>query len=416
MILNSTATLGGVDPIGNGICEMSLEEFRLETRAWLEENCPPKMRTPMVPGEEIGGGSKKRSSSPQAYAWLDAMAAKGWTAPMWPEEYGGAGLSKEQFMVLLEELQAIKARPPLGGMGITMIGPTLIEYGSEEQKQRHLPAIARGETAWCQGYSEPGAGSDLAGLQTRAIAEGDHYRVNGSKIWTSSANYADWMFCLVRTNPDVPKHEGISFLLLSMDSPGVSVKPIQLLNGQSPFCQTFFDDVLVPREDLVHKENHGWVVGKRLLQHERSGLAALASADTAGPMDRIKPSVPLTELPIQYGSRDEPRLRDEISRNEMLRKAFLLTQRRAALEQETSTPGAATSIFKYIEAALVKQQLEIQLKIRGTQGLGWEGESFSEEEHYMARLWMESKAISIAGGSNEIQLNIIAKRVLGLPD
>ena len=390
--------------------------FRQETRTWLNENCPASMRTRIIPGEELGGGQKKKSSNPDAYVWLERMAEKGWTAPTWPTDYGGGGLSKDEFLVLLEEMQRINARPPLGGMGLTMIGPTLLEYGNADQKQRHLPAIVRGETAWCQGYSEPGAGSDLASLQTRAVDEGDYFTVNGSKIWTSGAMYADWMFCLVRTDPSVPKHDGISFILLSMESPGVSVSPIELINGHSPFCQTFFDNVKVPRIDLVHKQNQGWTVAKRLLQHERSGLAALASADTAGPMERIRPSMPLSDLSRHYRETPDPVLRDEITRNEMLKRAFTLTQQRTLAESEANTPGAATSIFKYVEAELVKEQLETQLRIRGTQALGWEGETFTEEEIRMCRLWLEAKAISIAGGSNEVQLNIIAKRVLGLPD
>jgi alkylation response protein AidB-like acyl-CoA dehydrogenase len=283
----------------------------------------------------------------------------------------------------------------------------------------HLPRIARGEVAWCQGYSEPGAGSDLASLRTRADDQGDHYLVNGSKIWTSGAQHADWIFCLVRTNPDAPKHEGISFLLFPMDAPGVTVKPIRLINGDSPFCQTFFDNVRVPKTDLVHKENHGWTVAKRLLQHERSGLLALASADTMGPLERIQPSLPLPELARHYGGGrqiDDPMLRADLIGNEMTKRAFLLTQQRAVEESEANTPGATTSIFKLVEAEYVKAQLELQMRMRGTQGLGWTDAGFTEEEVAMTRLWLESKSISIAGGSNEIQLNIIAKRVLGLPD
>jgi alkylation response protein AidB-like acyl-CoA dehydrogenase len=397
----------------------SLDTFRIETRDWLEHSCPESMRTPMVPGEDIAEGRKRPGTNPEAYVWLERMAGKGWTAPTWPKEYGGGGLSKEEFLVLLEELQRIKARPPLGGMGISMIGPTLLEYGTEDQKQRHLPGIVNGDVAWCQGYSEPGAGSDLASLQTRAEKKGDYYLVNGSKIWTSGAMHADWMFCLVRTDTKVPKHEGISFLLFSMDSPGITVKPIELLNGHSPFCETHFDNVQVPRIDLVHKENQGWIVAKRLLQHERSGLASLASADTAGALQRIKPSMPLGELAKHYANSSEigdPVLRDEILRNEMLKKAFTLTQARTVAESEANTPGAATSIFKYVEAEYVKEQLEIQNRIRGTQAFGWEGDAFTEEELGMCRLHLEARSISIAGGSNEIQLNIIAKRVLGLPD
>lgn len=396
-----------------------LGNFRTETRDWLEENCPASMRTRMVAGEDVGGGRKRKSTNPDAYVWLERMAEKGWTAPTWPKEYGGGGLPKDEFLILLEELQRIKARPPLGGMGITMIGPTLLEYGTEDQKKRHLPSIINGDIAWCQGYSEPGAGSDLASLQTKAESQGDHYLVNGSKIWTSGAMHADWIFCLVRTDTQVPKHEGISFLLFSMDSPGVSVKPIELLNGHSPFCQTFFDDVQVPKIDLIHKENQGWRVATRLLQHERSGLASLASADTAGPLQRIKPSMPLPDLAKHYAGADviaDAVLRDEIVVNEMQKRAFNLTQARAVAESEADTPGAATSIFNYIEAEYVKEQLELQNRIRGTQAFGWEGNSFTSEEIGMCRLNLEAKSISIAGGSNEIQLNIIAKRVLGLPD
>lgn len=397
----------------------ALENFRKETRDWLEDNCPASMRTRMVAGEDLGGGRKRKSTNPDAYVWLERMAEKGWTAPTWPKEYGGGGLPKDEFLILLEELQRIKARPPLGGMGTTMIGPTLLEYGTEDQKQRHLPSIIKGDIAWCQGYSEPGAGSDLASLQTKAEDKGDYYLVNGSKVWTSGAMHADWIFCLVRTNPQAPKHEGISFLLFSMDSPGVSVKPIEMLNGHSPFCQTFFDDVEVSKIDLVHKENQGWSVAKRLLQHERSGLASLASADKAGPLQRIKPSMPLADLAKHYADSDviaDAALRDEIVVNEMQKRVFNLTQARAVAESEANTPGAATSIFKYIEAEYVKEQLELQNRIRGTQALGWEGDAFTREEISMCRLNLEAKSISIAGGSNEIQLNIIAKRVLGLPD
>ena len=388
--------------------------FRADARAWLAEHCPPSMRQRVPPEAQINGGYKRPRVSAEAEAWLASMVSRGWTVPTWPQEYGGAGLSKDELVVLLEEMQRIGARPPLGGMGVTMIGPTLLEFGSDDQKARHLPPIATGETAWCQGYSEPGAGSDLASLATYAEDCGDHFVVNGSKIWTSGAQHADWMFCLVRTDKDAPKHQGISFVLLSMEDLGVTVKPIDLINGKSPFCQTFLDNVVVPKNDLVGSVNKGWTIGKRLLQHERSGLAALAAADASGPLERIKPSVTLPELAASYGTLED--LRSEIAANEQQRTAFALTQRRAVEEAEANTPGAATSIFKYVEANYVKEQLEIQLRIRGSQGLGWQGESFSAEELDMGKLWLEAKSISIAGGSNEVQLNIIAKRVLGLPD
>lgn len=397
---------------------MDLQAFREETRAWLAGNCPSSMCQKVAPADAINGGRKRISSNPDAYVWLERMAEKGWTVPTWPVEYGGAGLDTDGFRVLLEELQRINARPPLVGMGVSMLGPTLLEYGSEAQKQRHLPPIARGEVAWCQGYSEPGAGSDLASLQTAAEDAGDHWLVNGSKIWTSGASHADWMFCLVRTDRSAPKHRGISFVLLSMDSPGVTVKPITLIDGKAPFCQTFFDDVKVPKEDLVHRPGEGWGVAKRLLQHERSGLAALASADSMGPMERIKPEGSLPELAQRYAAPDpvEPALRAAVIDLELRKRAFFLTQQRALEQTEASTPGAETSIFNYVEAEFVKSQLDLQMRIRGTRGVGWQGAPFSEEELGMGRLWLEARAISIAGGSNEVQLNIIAKRVLGLPD
>ncbi len=396
-----------------------IDDFRDETRAWLETNCPASMRTPMVPTEEVNGGSKLRSTNPDSYRWLDLMSERGWTVPNWPKEYGGAGLDKSHYVVLLEEMARISARPPLTGMGVSMIGPTLLEYGNDDQKSRHLPGIARGEVRWCQGYSEPGSGSDLASLSTRAVDNGDHFTVNGQKIWTTLAQFADWIFCLVRTDPDAPKHEGISFLLFSMDSPGVTVKPIRLISGTSPFCETFFDDVQVPKADLVHQMNRGWTVAKRLLQHERSGIHMLAAAVTA----RSAPTsgLSLTEAAHQYvGTQDgriaDPQLRDDIIANRMDNRVFSLTQERTVAESEGGTPGAATSIFKYFGAEVRKEQLELQLRARGTQALGWETDGFEDEELAVTRNWLSSKAGSIAGGSNEIQLNIIAKRVLGLPD
>jgi alkylation response protein AidB-like acyl-CoA dehydrogenase len=398
-----------------------VEEFRLEARAWLEENCPQSMRTPSVEGSEMSGGRKQPDLHPDAYLWMERMAERGWTVPTWPKEYGGAGLDQAHYLVLLEEMGRINARSPLAGMGVTMIGPTLLEYGSDEQKSRHLPKIASGEIRWCQGYSEPGAGSDLASLQTRAVAQGDNFIVNGSKIWTSLAQYGDWMFCLVRTDPDAAKHDGISFILFSMDSPGVTVKPIKLINDASYFCEVFFDDVVVPKIDLVHKINQGWGVAKRLLQHERSGLEALSKAGRGESRTEKtkKPNIgefAKSSIGEKNGKISDLSLRDSIVRHRMNSKAFTLTQQRAVAESASKTPGAATSIFKAYGADLGKEQYELQLKIRGTQALGWEGEGFSQEELELTRFWLLTKASSIAGGTNEVQKNIIAKRVLGLPD
>ncbi len=398
-----------------------MENFRLEIRAWLEENCPQSMRTPATEGSEMCGGRKQTDLHPDAYLWMQRMAERGWTAPAWPKEYGGGGLDRAHYFVLLEEMGRINARPPLGGMGMTMIGPTLLEYGTEDQKARHLPQITSGEIRWCQGYSEPGAGSDLASLQTRAVEQGDSFLVNGSKIWTSWAQYSDWMFCLVRTDPHAPKHEGISFIMFSMDSPGVSVKPIRLINGNSNFCEVYFDDLVVPKTELVHKLNQGWVVAKRLLQHERSGLESLERAGRGDKSDKKvkRPSLGQFAKSVigdKNGKLADLALRDEIIQHRMNSKVFTLTQQRAVAESAAKTPGAATSIFKAYGADLGKELYELQVKIRGTQGLGWEGDAFTAEELELTRYWLLTKASSIAGGTNEVQMNIIAKRVLGLPD
>ena len=249
-----------------------LDTFRKEARSWLQANCPEGARGP----GQIASGSTKIKLEPDVAQWLARMAERGWTAPTWPTEYGGGGLTPAEARVLQDEMARIHARPPLMGMGLAMIGPTLLEFGTADQRQRHLPKIVRGEVQWCQGYSEPGAGSDLASLRTRAQADGDQFVINGQKIWTSGGMSADWMFALVRTDPDAPKHDGISFVLFTMDQPGVTVRPIRLISGNSPFCETFLDNVIASKADLVGELNKGWTVAKRLLQFERSGIGGLS--------------------------------------------------------------------------------------------------------------------------------------------
>lgn len=396
-----------------------LESFRAEVRGWLEENCPASMRTPVPEDEIIGGGSKQVYENPEAKVWLDRMAEKGWTAPSWPTEYGGGGLSRDEFLIFQDEMARISARTPIQGMGFSMIGPTLLDYGTEAQKREHLPRIVSGEIRWCQGYSEPGAGSDLASLQTRAEDQGDHFIVNGQKVWTTGANLADWMFTLVRTEPQAPKHEGISFVLIDMDQAGVTVKPIQLISGSSPFCETFLDNAIAKKENLVGKLNHGWTVGKRLLQHERSSISGLNTGGRSGRFDNTRslPQVAKEYIGFQDGKLADATLRDAIIKNRMNSAAYNLTQRRGMAENESGgTPTFVTSVFKYYGGELGKDRLEIQLKIMGTQSLGWEGDMFTEEEKLATRSWLRSKASSIAGGTSEVQLNIISKRVLGLPD
>ena len=385
-----------------------LAAFRAHTRAWLETNCPASMRGP---GPVAEAGTKAPSGDPDARLWLQRCAERGWTVPLWPQEYGGAGLDTEGYLVLLDEMRRIRARSPLAGMGVGLIGPTLVEYGTDTQKARHLPRIARGEVRWCQGYSEPGAGSDLASLQTRAVETGDQFVINGQKVWTSGADKADWMFCLVRTDPDAPKHEGISLLLLDMDQPGVTTRPIRLISGDSPFCETFFDNAVASKDDLLGTLNRGWTVGKRLLQHERSGMQILVGGSVAAP----SAVETMRDLLDRYGR--EP---DHVARLvsfDMRQRAFRLTQRRTVAESDDGkTPGAQTSIFELCQAELEKEETDLKARMLGTQGLGWTGDGYTSEEIAYTRDWLSRKRRSIARGSNEIQMNIIAKRVLGLPD
>ena len=300
------------------------EVFRREVRSWLEENCPLTMRTPAREDEVVGGGSKQVYRNEDSRLWLERMAGRGWTAPMWPREYGGGGLSKEEFLILQEEMLRLGARQPIAGMGFSMIGPTLLDYGTEAQKREHLPRIVSGEMRWCQGYSEPGAGSDLASLQTRCEDKGDHFLVNGQKVWTSGAQYADWIFTLVRTEPQAPKHEGISFVLIDMDQPGVTVKPIRLISGNSPFCETFFDDVRCEKHNLVGQLNRGWAVGKRLLQHERSSLSGLSSGGARDRLDGMRdlPTIAREYIGLQENRLADATLRDDILKAEMNQRAF----------------------------------------------------------------------------------------------
>jgi alkylation response protein AidB-like acyl-CoA dehydrogenase len=390
---------------------IDLQSFREETRAWLAENCPPGARGP---GPIPNGSSKIKIGDRDTLLWLERMVEKGWTVPNWPRAYGGGGLEKDEYLILLEEMQQIGARPALSSFGTSMIGPTLLEFGTEDQKQRHLPRIARAEVEWCQGYSEPGSGSDLASLRTRAHDNGDHFLINGQKIWTSGAHHADWMFILVRTDPDASKHEGISFLLLPMDQPGVSIKPIRLLSGESPFNETFFDNAVAKKQDLVGELNKGWTVGKRLLQHERSGMEALVSGSAAAETGLA------AEAKRFAGERDgaiaDPMLRQRIINYQLDNHAFRLTQRRAVQESDGGTPGSATSIFKVYGSELQQTYYDLLTSLRGTYGLGAAGEPFTAEQLETTRRWLYYRAASIYSGSNEIQRNIIAKRVLGLPD
>jgi alkylation response protein AidB-like acyl-CoA dehydrogenase len=388
------------------------DDFRKEVRAWLEANFPPSLKGKDNALASVEGPTQE---SPEATAWRKAMGEKGWGTPTWPKEYGGGGLSRAEARVLQQEMARVGAWNPIGGMGVMMFGPTLLEYGNEEQKREHIPGITKGEVRWCQGYSEPNAGSDLANLQTFAEDKGDHYLVNGQKTWTSGGQWADKCFCLVRTDKS-DKHKGISFLLIDMTAPGVEVKPIKMISGMSPFCETFFTNVKVPKENLVGKEGEGWTIGKRLLQHERTNLSGGGS--------RLQPTGPsLADLAKQFAGVDaegriaDRDLRARIAKFEMDWRAFLLTAMRVQAEsKEGGGVSVVSSILKTMGTKLGQERAELMIEIRGLEGLGWEGEGFTPEELHSVRAWLFGKATTIYGGSTEVQNNVIAKRILGMLD
>lgn len=389
----------------------NLETFRTETRDWLEANCPDSMRTPIKSEKDIcWGGKRFEFASDDQQIWLERMSSRGWTCPTWPEEYGGGGLSKEEAEILKEEMSRIKARPALISFGIWMLGPALLKYGTEEQKKHYLPQITRGEIRWAQGYSEPGAGSDLAALRTKGDDKGDHWVVNGQKVWTSYADECDWIFALVRTEPDAPKHLGISFLLIDMTWDGVSTKPIKLISGKSPFCETFFDDVKVPKGNIVHEAGRGWDVAKYLLSHERANIAGGGSGAQMNPASAARQSGEVDE----DGRISDPILRADIARLTIDALAFETTLQRIKDQADGGQGvGAKASMLKYYGTELNKRRHELNMSALGSDGLLWEGDN--PEDGDPARSWLRSRANSIEGGTSEIQLNILAKRVLELP-
>jgi len=386
-----------------------LNAFRMSVRDWLEQNCPHEMREPLATDKDIcWGGRRFEFQSDAQRQWLGRMAAKGWTAPDWPARYGGGGLGSERLKILRQELARIEARPALYSFGVSMLGPALLKYGNDAQKETFLPPIVRGEIRWCQGYSEPNAGSDLASLQALAVDKGGYYELNGSKIWTSYADQADWMFCLVRTDPEAPKHEGISFMLFDMRSAGISVKPVRLISGRSPFCEVFFDNVQIPKAQRVGELNQGWSIAKYLLTHEREMISwtGLARAGTK--------SVSEAARTADADMLAEPLLRSDIARFEADELAFALTIERVRDEVSAGASlGALSSWFKYYGTELNKRRHDLLMDIHGSDALAWTGAD--SEDGKLARDWLRSRGNSIEGGTSEIQLNIVAKRILGLP-
>lgn len=389
-----------------------LDTFRAETRAWLEANCPAECRGPVESDEDrVWGGRNAVFPTPAHKVWLEKMGARGWTAPEWPVEYGGGGLSREQAKVLHSEMRRMDAQAPLASFGVWMLGPALLQFGTEAQKKRFLPEIVRGEIRWCQGYSEPGAGSDLASIQTRAEDKGDHWIVNGQKVWTSYADKADWIFCLVRTDPEAPKHLGISFVLFDMATKGVSTRPITLISGKSPFCETFFDDVRVEKANLVGTLNRGWDVAKALLAHERTMIGAMGEMGGGRPLGQVATgSIGVDD----EGRLDEPMLRARIAELEIDAAAFKLAlERTGDLAKAGQAHPAIASMLKYYGSELNKRRHELLMAAGGSDALEWEGER--SRDGAMARDWLRTKANSIEGGTSEVQLNIIAKHLLQLP-
>ena len=387
------------------------EAFRTEVQQFLAANFPAELKGK---ANALAGVDGPTDETPAQTKWREAVGGRGWGTPTWPKEYGGGGLTKAQAKIVEQEFAKVGAYNPIGGMGVMMFGPTLLEYGSEEQKRQHIPPICRGEIRWCQGYSEPNAGSDLANLQTFAEDKGDHYIVNGQKTWTSGGQWADKCFAIVRTDKS-DKHRGISFMLIDMDAPGVEVRPITMISGTSPFCETFFTDVKVPKENLVGEEGQGWTIGKRLLQHERTNLSGAAPGGRAG--------ASLADIAKKYGRTNQdgtladPVLRDRIADFEIRWTSFLHTARRA-VEESKAQGGVSeiSSVLKKLGTKLGQERAEMLIEIMGMQALGWEGKGFTENELSGTRSWLFGKATTIYGGSTEIQNNIIAKRVLGMLD
>ncbi|MGI9430716.1 MAG: acyl-CoA dehydrogenase family protein [Myxococcota bacterium] len=383
----------------------SIEEFRQEVESWVEATLPAELRVGNrrdLPGSLLG-------------KWVGALAERGWITPQWPTEYGGGGLDRKHAGVLMSELKKVRA-PIISSFGTSMLGPTLLEFGTDEQKLEFLPPISRHELKWCQGYSEPGAGADLASLQTRAVKDGDEYVITGQKIWTTGADKADWIFCLVRTDPDAPKHEGISFILFPMHQPGVEVAPLQLIDGTAHFSQVFFDGARAKAKDVVGPVNGGWTVAKRLLQPERStdggSEGGLSGAQKETLVDLVKRHVGLED-----GALADPSIRQRLAAQEMETRALSLTMRRAGEEARAGQTGRDIgSLGKFRWANMVKNEQDIAMSAMGAQGLGWEGPGFEDTQLERTRAWLTTRADSIWGGTNEVQLNVVAKRVLQIPE
>jgi len=380
--------------------------FRDEVRGWLAKNLPADLSDKVAGHEHLSRDDLVR--------WHKILAKQGWIAPSWPKEWGGNGWNVVQRYIFEEEC-GYAGTPPLVPFGLSMCAPVLHKFGTEAQKKRFLPRIYNADDFWCQGYSEPGSGSDLASLQMKAVQEGDEFVVTGQKIWTSHADKSDWIFCLVRTDPSAKKQQGISFLLIDLQSRGVSSRPISLISGSSPFCEVFMDEVRVPARNLVGKLNEGWTIAKALLGFERTMIG-----DAIGGQMAQAESLLLASAREQYGVAEGEPLdalsRDAIARIAMDERAFGLVRERIRQTTESGkTPGPESSITKAYGADLKQRRYELAMRLLGPEAVGWEGAPFDQTGLDTGREWLRARANSIEGGSSEIQLNVIAQHVLGLP-
>ncbi len=379
--------------------------FRDEVRALLAREKPKDW--PHPPGVEYFEVCEQEF--PRLRAWNATLARHRMIAVSWPREYGGRGAPAHHEAILQDEMARAGAPPTINGLGISLCGPALLHYGTEEQKRRYLAKMLSGEEVWCQGYSEPGSGSDLASLRTRAELRGDDYVVNGQKVWTTDGKYADWMFCLVRTEPEAPKHKGIGFLLIDMHSPGIEVRPLRQMTGGSEFCEVFFSDVVVPRGNIVGEPTQGWTIANTVLGYERGAQASGALAGFEAHFEALAAHLHDT------GAGRDPRVRQQAAQLKIdLSILRLIVQKIHADQRAGKAPGPESSMAKLWKSELEQRLYGFAVDQQGPYAALWKGPRAVDEGRWHGRmLW--SRAGTIYAGTNEIQRNIIAQRVLGLP-
>jgi alkylation response protein AidB-like acyl-CoA dehydrogenase len=382
------------------------EAFRRDFRAWLAQNLQYSVPAAETLADEVEGDWDAR------VRWHQRLHQGGWMGIHWPKEYGGRGATILQNVIYQDELERAGAALPFTGFGISLLGPTLIHWGNDEQKRRHLPKILAGEEFWCQGYSEPSSGSDLASLQMRAVEDGDYFVVNGSKIWTSAAHHADWIFLLVRTDPDAPKHKGISYLLVDMKTPGITVRPLVQMTGARGFNQVFFDDVRVPRKNLVGEKNQGWQVAITTLMFERS------MGHDRGLLKQVAELAELAQrIPRNGGSAwSHASVRQRIAQFQTEGQAIRYTSFRQLTRQlKGLPPGAESSMLKLCGTELHLRIALFAMELLGPYSQVDVGSPFALEAGKWSQRMLAARGPTIYTGTNQIQHNIIGERVLGLP-